>query len=215
MSDASRQIDEYIENAPEYARPILEKIRKAFHQGCPQVEEAIKWGVPYFLHNGMLGGMAAFKKHVGFGFWKTQELDDPENLFESGTGAKQSMCTVRVHSLKELPTQKVLVDYVRRAARLNQAAESSNSTESSKSKKATRKKAARKISVQTPADLNALLKKNRKASATYDRLAPSHKRDYVEWITSAKREATRQKRLETAIEWLAEGKRRNWKYERC
>ena len=207
VADTSKEVDKYIRNAPEYAQPILEKIRKAFHKGCPGVEEAIKWGVPYFMYNGMLGGMAAFKQHVGFGFWKTKELDDPEKLFESGTGAKQSMCTARVHNLKELPTQKVLVDYVKRAAKLNDT----DSTTPKTASRTTRKK----IVVKTPPDLATLLKKNKRAKATYDALAPSHKRDYVQWITEAKRDATRQKRLATTIEWLAEGKRRNWKYERC
>lgn len=204
MSQSSKQVDQYIKNAPEYAQPILVKIRKAFHKGCPELEETIKWGIPYFVCDGMLGGMAAFKKHVGFGFWRSNELDDPAGLFETGTGAKQSMCTAKVHNLKELPTQKVLVDYVRRAVKLNRA-------DSSKPKKKSPKK---KITTRTPADLAALLKKNKPAKVTFDALAPSHKRDYIQWITEAKRDATRQQRLKTTIEWLAEGKRRNWKYER-
>lgn len=207
MAEACKDVDQYIQNAPDYAQPILEKIRKAFHKGCPEVEEAIKWGVPHFMYNGMLGGMAAFKQHVGYGFWKAKDLDDPENLFNSGTGAGQSMCTARVHHAKELPTQKILVDYVKRAAKLN--------TEL-KSKRPVKKKVAKKkIVVKTPPDLAALLRKNKQAKTTYDALAPSHQRDYVEWITGAKRDVTRQKRLATTIEWLAEGKRRNWKYERC
>ena len=121
MAGSNKQVDQYIQDAPEFARPILEKIRKSFHKGCPDVEEAIKWGIPYFMHHGMLGGMAAFKKHVGFGFWRTNELPDPEQLFETGTGAKQSMCTAKVHDPKELPTQKILVEYVKRAAKLNEA----------------------------------------------------------------------------------------------
>ena len=202
MANASKQVDDYIANAPDYAQPILKKIRTAFHKGCPGVEEAIKWGIPYFLHHGMLGGMAAFKKHVGFGFWRSSELDDPEQLFETGTGAKQSMCTAKVFDVKELPTQKVLVDYVKRAAKLNENG------------KPTPKKASKNISTRVPADLADLLKKNKAAKTTYDALAPGQKRDYIEWITEAKRDATRQKRLKTTIEWLSEGKRRNWKYEK-
>ena len=204
MAKESKKVDRYIANQPEFAQPILEKIRKAVHKGCPQAEEVIKWGVPYFMYNdALLCGFAAFKKHVSFGFWRSKELDDPEQLFETGTGKKASMCNAHFHTLKELPTQKVLVDYVKRAAKLN---------EQSKTKKKTTKK---KISTKVPHDLGELLKANKQAKSFFDGLAPSHKRDYIEWITEAKRDSTRKNRLETTIQWLAEGKRRNWKYERC
>ena len=203
MPKLDPRVDQYIQKSPEYAQPILTKIRKAFHKGCPNVEETIKWGCPYFVHNGLLGGMASFKKHVSFGFWRSKELDDPENLFETGTGKKASMCNAHIHSSKDLPTQKILVDYVKRAAQLNQA--------SSPKKKVAKKK----ISTRVPSDLTAALKTNAKAKKTFDSFAPSHKRDYIEWITEAKRDSTRQKRLETTIQWLSEGKRRHWKYESC
>ncbi len=201
MSDDSKQVDQYIAKQPEFARPILEKIRKAVHHGCPNVEEAIKWGVPHFVHHGLLGGMAAFKSHVSFGFWRSKELDDPAGLFETGTGKKASMCNARFESLKEMPTQKVLVDYVKRAVKLN---------EESPSKKTVRKK----IATKAPADLLVLLQKNKPAKKFFDGLAPSHQRDYIEWIEGAKRDSTRQKRLATAVQWLAEKKRKNWQYER-
>ena len=201
MPDESKQVDAYIAKQADFARPILEKLRKAVHKGCPNVEEVIKWGVPYFMYNGMLGGMAAFKKHVSFGFWRSKELDDPEGLFETGTGKKASMCNAHFHNAKEVPTQKILVDYVRRASRLN---------DSDASKKKTTKK---KISTAVPKDLQICLQKHMKAKTFFDSLAPSHKRDYIQWITEAKREATREKRLQTTIQWLSESKRRNWKYE--
>ena len=203
MPDDSKKVDAYIARQPDFARPILEKIRKAVHKGCPDVEEAIKWGVPHFMFNGILGGMAAFKNHVSFGFWRSKELDDPAGLFESGTGKKASMCNAHFHTAKEVPNQKILVDYVKRAAKLN---------ETGKPKK---KAAKKKISTKLPSDLSDRLKKNKKAKTFFDSLAPSHKRDYIEWITEAKRDATRQKRLETTIEWLGEGKKRHWKYENC
>lgn len=203
MATPSRKVDQYIAKQPDFAQPMLAKIRKAIHKGCPQVEEVIKWGVPYFIYNGgLLCGFAAFKKHISFGFWRSREMDDPDGLFETGTGKKASMCNAHFQSLNEIPTQKILVDYVKRAAKLN---------ERCKPKKKTTKK---KISTKIPADLNALLKTNKQAKSFFDRLAPSQKRDYIEWITEAKRETTRQKRLATTIQWLGEGKRRNWKYER-
>lgn len=208
MSGDSKRVDDYIGKAPNFAQPILEKLRKAVHKGCPEAVEEIKWGVPHFTHNGILCGMAFFKQHVSFGFWRSKELDDPAGLFETGTGKKASMCNAHFHSVKEVPTQKVLVDYVKRAARLN-------AEDSKAKKKSVKKKAKKKISVKVPVDLAALLKKNKRARETFENFAPSHKRDYVEWITEAKRETTRAKRLATTIEWLAEGKKRHWKYESC
>jgi len=114
-SDTQR-VDAYIKNAPEFARPILEKLRKVIHKGCPGVVETIKWGMPYFVYEGkILCGMAAFKKHVGFGFWQSKLMDDPADIFSTGTGRKASMSNCHFHALNELPTQKVLVGYVRQA----------------------------------------------------------------------------------------------------
>jgi uncharacterized protein YdeI (YjbR/CyaY-like superfamily) len=197
----SRQVDAYIGKAPEFAQPILEKIRKAFHAGCPSVEETIKWGVPYFMYKGVLGGMAAFKQHVGFGFWKSKLLDDPERLFETGQGAKASMCNAHIKSVKDLPSHKVLSAYVKAAAKLNDDG----------IKVPKRRTAA--AMPEMPAQLLAALNKNKKAKTTFERFAPSHRREYLEWICEAKRDETRQKRIATTIEWLKEGKHRNWKYE--
>lgn len=198
VRSSSSDVDAYISKAPEYARPILSRIRKVFHQGCPQIEETIKWGCPHFEYKGLLGGMAAFKHHVGFGFWKTKLLSDPHGLFKRSDAA--SMCTVKVTSVKDLPAHKVLVSYVKEAARLNELGV-----------KASPAKDTRKP-LRTPAVLKAALAKNKKANSTFQSFSPSNKRDYVEWITEAKTDATRQRRLKQAIAWMAEGKPRNWKY---
>jgi hypothetical protein len=203
MPTTDPRIDAYIAKAPEFARPILERVRKGFHKGCPKLVETIKWGSPHFEHEGLLGGMAAFKRHVSFHLWRGKDLEDPEGLF-AGVGDTE-MCAAKVGSVKETPTQAVLAGYVRRAARFNEALGASKGA----------KKAARRPAPKMPADLAAALKGNAKARATFEGFPPSAKRDYVEWITGAKREATRAKRLATTLEWLAEGKRRNWRYERC
>ena len=208
MADDSKRVDQYIGKAPDFAKPILEKLRKAVHRGCPGVVEEIKWGVPYFTYNGILCGMAFFKKHVSLGFWKSSEMEDPEGLFETGTGRKASMCNAHFHSLKELPTQKILVEYIKRAAKLNDES-------STASKRAKPSKKATKIATRVPADLSSALKKHAKARAFFASLAPGQKRDYIQWITESKREATREKRLATTIEWLNDGKKRHWKYEKC
>jgi uncharacterized protein YdeI (YjbR/CyaY-like superfamily) len=204
MSDDSKRVDQYIAQAPEFARPILERVRKAFHKGCPEVQETIKWNCPHFMYKGMLGGMSAFKEHVSFGFWKSKLMDDPENLFGTGTGKKASMCNAHIKSLKDLPAQSVLVMYVRQAKKLNDEGVKKDSRGSKK-----------KIVVPgIPPDLATALKKNSKAMTYFDSLAPSHRREYLEWILQAKRPETREKRIAETIKLLNSGKRRNWKYER-
>lgn len=196
MAKKDPRVDAYIEKAPPFARPILEHIREAVHAGCPDVEETLKWNVPHFDHNGMLCGMAAFKAHVRFGFWKSQLLGLPAS--DSGDGLAQFG---RVTSVADLPAQKQLISLVKRAARLNE-----------QGAKVPRVKAAPKPPPRVPRAFAAALKKNRKALATFQAFSPSHKREYVEWIADAKQDATRDRRIATALEWLAEGKARNWKY---
>lgn len=199
--DASVKVDAYIEQAPDFAQPILMKLRSLFHKACPNVEEDIKWGKPHFNYKGMLGGIAAFKHHVAFGFWKSAMMDDAHGLFDRGP--KASMCTSKIHSLDEMPSDKVLLFYIRQAVALNESG----------AKPVASKKAPKKP-LPVPADLKALLAKNSKARAAFDGFPPSHQREYIEWITEAKRDETRQKRLATTIGWLSEGKPRNWKYMR-
>lgn len=203
MGTRTAAIDRYIATAPAYARPILEKIREGFHAGCPEIEERIKWGHASFEYKGMLGGMAVFKKHVTFGFWKSRLMEDFDKLF--ARGPKSSPMGARVESLADLPSKKVFVAYVREAKRLNDEG----------LKEPMRARPKPQAAVVVPPDLAAALKKNAKARTVFEGFSPSQKREYVEWITEAKRDETRSKRLATTVEWLQEGKRRNWKYERC
>lgn len=202
MPKRSPQVDAYIAKAAPFAQPILEKIRDAFHAAHPDIEEAMKWSFPHFEYKGILGNMAAFKNHVSFGFWKAKLMSDPKGILNPMGDEKTSMGSAKLSSEKELPPKKVLVEYVREAIRLNE--------EGVKIERAPRPAQP----VEVPDDLAAALKKDRKAKATFDAFPPSHKREYIEWITEAKQEATRQKRLATTLEWLAAGKSRNWKYTR-
>lgn len=196
------RVDAYIAQAPAFARPILARLRDAFHAGCPGLEERIKWGVPSFEYEGMLGGMAAFKQHVAFGFWKSRLMAGFEKTF--GRPGRASAMGARVESLEDLPPQRVLVAFVREARRLNLVG--------AREPKLARPR--RRIRVSVPADLKEALARRPAAHTFFAGLAPSHRRDYVEWITAAKAPATRARRLATAVAWLAAGKRRNWKYER-
>ncbi len=202
MKNADPRIDAYIEKAPDYSKPILEKLRRLIHRAHPSIKESIKWSTPTFEHKGIVTGMSAFKKHVSFGFWKAKAMRDPAGLFKGD--AKQSPFAIKVSSVKELPPDKVIVAYVKEAVDLNERGVKA-SPSAGKKKKARAAPAA-------PADLMNALKRKKKALATFEGFSPSHKREYVEWIIGAKREETRRKRIATALEWMAEGKPRNWKY---
>ena len=201
MPSTSPAVDEYIAKAAPFARPILERIRKAFHKAHPDVRETIKWGVPFFEYKGPLGNMAAFKEHVGWGFWKASLMNDPQGLLPKTRDERTAMGGSRVTKPSELPAEKVLVAYVREAIRLNE--------EGVKVARAPRKAA---VEPEIPAALASALKKSAKARKAFEALPPSHRREYVEWITGAKLEATRTKRLEQTMELLGEGKPLNWKY---
>jgi uncharacterized protein YdeI (YjbR/CyaY-like superfamily) len=206
MPKRDPRVDAYIARQADFARPILEHARAAVHEACPEVEETIKWGMPSFVHAGrILAGMAAFKRHASFGYWQhalvVGEGGEEEERPREGMGSYG-----RLSSVADLPPRRTLLAHIRKAAKL--AGEGVKSP-------AARKATTPKPPLKAPADLLAALKANPDAKAAFDAFAPSHKRDYIEWITEAKREETRAKRLAQAVEWMAEGKRRHWKYEKC
>ena len=201
MPNTDPRIDAYIADAAEFARPILERARAVVHEACPQVEETIKWGMPTFVYaGGILCGMAAFKQHATFGFWK-HALVMGEGAERAGMGSFGKLTSVR-----DLPSKKELVALVRKAMTLNE--------QGVKTPQA-RKRSTPRPAPTVPADLAAALRGNAAARRTFEGFPPSHRREYVEWLEEAKREETRAKRLAQTIEWLAEGKQRNWKYMKC
>lgn len=194
------RVDAYIARQREFAKPVLKYLRGVIHEGCPDVKETIKWGVPSFEHHGILCGMAAFKAHLQFGFWKHDLV--------VGKRAMQGMGFGKFSSIEELPARAKLVSYVKKAAKLNEQGVKAPWMEA-RAKKARRTK---KSPIPVPADFRAALAKAAKANAAFDQFPPSHKREYLEWITEAKQDVTRQRRIAQAVEWIAEGKHRNWKY---
>ena len=205
MGKRDPRVDAYIKKSQPFARPILEHIRTVVHGGCPDVEESIKWGFPFFLHHGMLISMAAFKAHASMGFWRARGIL-PDALIENAEGMGS---LGKLTSVKDLPSKKVLIGYVKAAAARNEAF-ATGELEKPKARKQT---AAKPVVV--PPSLAKALAKNAKARAFFAKLSPSQQREYTEWITEAKREETAAKRLATTIEWLAEGKTRMWKYQDC
>lgn len=204
----SPQVDAYIEKAQPFAQPILTHIRGLMHKACPDVEETIKWGMPFFVYKGaILGNMSGFKEHCSFGFWG-KEISAV--LREAGHVRGEGMGILgRITSVKDLPSDRQMLTWMR------QAVEFVDTGNYTSPVTARNKSAKEKPAPEVPDAFAAALKKNRKAVATFEAFSPNCKREYVEWIAEAKREETRDKRIAQAIEWIAEGKKRNWKYENC
>jgi hypothetical protein len=200
MPDKDPRIDAYIERSADFAKPILTHLRKLIHKASPKVSETVKWSMPAFEYKGLICGFAAFKQHCTFGFWKESLLT--KDAFAAEKTAMGSFG--RISSKKDLPADDVIIKLVQQAVELNE-----------KGIKAAKKPASPKKELVVPDYLTAALQKNNAARKTFENFPYSCKKEYVEWITEAKTESTREKRLVTTIEWLAEGKRRNWKYENC
>jgi len=199
MPKKEPRVDAYIKKSQPFAQPILKHLRELMHKTCPDVEEKIKWGMPHFDYKGPLANMAAFKKHAVFGFWKAALMKDPHKILNPD----QAMGYFgRMEKLSDLPSDKILKEYIQEAMRLNE-----------KGIKVSRSTTPKKA-LETPDYFMKALRKNKKALATFENFSTTNKREYVEWVTGAKAETTRDQRLETAIEWMAEGKIRNWKYVR-
>lgn len=199
MVQRDPRVAKQIETSAPFARPILSKLRQAVHAGCPDVVETLKWSRPSFEHQGLLCGMAAFKAHCSFGFWK-------HSLLVERAGAKAAAeleALGRITDVSELPPQSSLVRYVRLAAKLNEDGV-----------RAPKRKPKPKPPVAVPSDLERALGRNARAKTFFATLSPSGRREYVEWLTGAKQAETRQRRLQTAVEWMSEGKERHWKYQR-
>jgi uncharacterized protein YdeI (YjbR/CyaY-like superfamily) len=203
MGTRDPRFDEYIAKSAPFAQPILAYLREVVHSACPQVEEAMKWSAPHFVYKGILCNMASFKQHCAFGFWKGALVMGGDGSAEAGEAMGQFG---RITSINDLPPREVLEGYVREAARLNDAGV--------KSPTRSKPRDAPKKELEVPDYLTAALEQNDAARATFAAFPPGQRKEYVEWLTEAKSEATRQKRLAQAVEWMAEGKRRNWKYER-
>ncbi len=199
-------VDAYIAKSPDFAKPILAHVRKLMHKGCPRIEESIKWGVPAFEREGIVAMMAAFRKHVAFGFWSERLVReklgaDADRMFPKD--AKPGMGGRRYLARAELPADAVILRAVRAAVALNEAGE--------RPKRALKRKPPPKA----PPYLVAALKNNAKSRATYARFTPAQRREYVDWMREAKQAAPRARRLARAIEWPAAGRQRNWKYQAC
>jgi hypothetical protein len=193
-----KRIDAYIEKSAPFAQPILKHLRAVVHETCPDVVETLKWSSPHFEYKGPFCGMAAFKEHAVFGFWKHELVVGEDSKAKEAMGSFGCLRT-----LADLPSKKALATSIRKAMKLNDDGV-----------KVLRRKTRPKQPVAMHPELKAALAKSRKAQATFDAFPPSGKGEYLEWVADAKSDDTRARRIAQAVEWMAEGKRRNWKYEK-
>ena len=198
MATLDPRVDTYIQNAPDFAQPILVEIRKRVHAACPDVVETIKWRMPSFEWKGLLAGMAAFKAHCTFGFWKDALLRKEK----AHAGALERAGCMK--ALDDLPPKAAFAKAIKRAMELNADGVAYP-----------RKKAAPRPPIAMHPEFARALGASKRAKAAFEDFAPSCKREYLEWIAEAKKDDTRARRIEQAIEWIADGKKRNWKYENC
>ncbi len=203
MGKKIKEIDAYINKAADFAKPILKHIRELVHAICPDVEEKMKWSFPHFDYKGeMMCSMAAFKQHAVAGFWKAKLMKDPV-LVENAKAETAMGHLGRMESMKDLPSDKKMISYIKEAMMLNDKG----------IKLPSKPKPTEKREIEVPDYFIKALKKNKTAWKTFEAFAYSHKKEYVEWITEAKTEETRNKRIASAIEMMAEGKSRHWKYK--
>jgi hypothetical protein len=203
------RIDAYIAKSKPFAQPILHHIRALVHKACPGAVETIKWSRPFFEYKGViLGNMSAFKEHCSFGFWGEEiaavlregKLLQPDAMGSLG----------RLTCPEDLPADKQMLGLLRQAAAFVDSGQYTSPIAARN-----RVVKAPQPAVEAPPEFTKALKANKKAAAVYAAFSPSCKREYVEWIADAKRAETRDKRISTAIEWISEGKQRNWKYQNC
>ena len=197
------RIDAYIEKAQPFAQPILKHLRKIVHQANPNIEETIKWGFPAFEYKGPMCSMASFKQHLAFGFWKSDLIRDPKGILQESkiNGGSAMGHLGKITQLTDLPSDKILIKLIQDAIRLNDDGI-----------KLPSKPKISKKDITPPDYLLTALSKNKKAQKIFNEFSPYNKKEYIDWLEGAKTEKTRISRLETAIEWIGEGKIRNWKY---
>lgn len=197
MGSRDPRVDAYIAEAAPFARPILEHLRELVHRGAPEIVETIKWGMPFFTLQRNICHMAAFKAHCAFGFWTSRVAG------ATGKEGEAMGQFGRIASLDDLPADRKILALVREAVAID-----------AKGEKSPARPRKTKPEAEVPEVLAKALRSKKHATAkkTFDAFPPSHRREYVEWIAEAKTEETRAKRLATTLEWLAEGKPRNWKY---
>jgi uncharacterized protein YdeI (YjbR/CyaY-like superfamily) len=202
MAKKDKRIDLYIAKAENFAKPILNHLRQVIHKACPEIGETIKWGMPFFEYKGAVCNMASFKQHCAIGFWNASLMADDHKIFSKDSDSAMGQFG-RINSLKDLPPDKILIEYIKEAAALNE-----------KGIKLAKKKLkpAEKKELVIPDYFIKAISKNQKALKTFNNFSYTNKKEYIDWVSEAKTEDTKNRRLITAVDWMSESKIRNWKY---
>jgi uncharacterized protein YdeI (YjbR/CyaY-like superfamily) len=207
MGKKDPRVDAYIAKVADFAKPVMTHLRELIHTACPDVEETWKWSFPCFMYKGaMMCNMAAFKAHCAFGFWKAALIEDTYQILTVSDRASMGNLD-KITTLKDLPNDATLKKYIKAAMKLNEAG-----VKMPARSKPTEKE---KESLTVPDYFIAALKKNKVAERVFHDFSYSNKKEYIQWLEEAKTDATRDKRMAQAIEWIEEGKSRNWKYKNC
>jgi len=202
MEQYDNRVDAYIEKSADFAKPILTHLRDLVHRASSELKETMKWSCPFFDHEGPVCQMAAFKQHCAFGFWKSAVMEDPHQILNQEADTAGSIG--RITSLSDLPADDILIQYIQHALSLNiQGIKATPRV----------KTATVKTELAVPLYFTEILSKNSLVKEQFEKFSPSQKKEYINWFEEAKTEATRSKRLDTAVEWIAEGKIRHWKYK--
>ncbi|HEY0670461.1 MAG TPA: YdeI/OmpD-associated family protein [Sphingobacteriaceae bacterium] len=199
MENTDPRIDAYILKSADFAKPVLNHLRHLIHESCPLIQETIKWGFPHFEYKGTICSMAGFKQHCVLSFWKASLMTDPYNLFQKIDKTAMGQLG-QIKNVNELPSDDILKSYFREAYELNEK----------NIKLPLKPKQTKELEI--PSYFTKALSENQKALETFQNFSYSHKKEYVDWVTEAKTEETRTKRLATSMEWLEQGKPRMWKY---
>jgi uncharacterized protein YdeI (YjbR/CyaY-like superfamily) len=202
MEQYDSRVDAYIEKSPEFAKPILTHLRNLVHQASSELRETMKWSCPFFEYEGPVCQLVAFKQHCGFGFWKATLMDDPHDILNKHPDTAGSFG--RITSLADLPADDILIQYIQHALSLNVQGVKAPARPKSQPEKGP---------MAIPADFAEQLSLNAVLNQQFEKFSPSQKKEYLSWFEEAKTEATRAKRLATAVEWISEGKTRMWKYK--
>jgi uncharacterized protein YdeI (YjbR/CyaY-like superfamily) len=205
MENLDPRVDAFIAKAADFAKPILIHLRQLVHTAQPGIVETMKWSMPFFDYKGPVCQMAAFKQHAAFGFWRATLLTDPYNVLNKGEESSAGSLG-RITSLADLPADEILIEYIREAIKLNESGEKGTM-------KIKDKPSAPKREIEVPEEFINLLDANPLVEEHFNKFSPSKQNEYLAWFAEAKTDATRSKRIQQAMEWIAEGKSRNWKYQ--
>ena len=202
MEQYDSRVGAYIDKSADFAKPILIHLRDLVHRASSEIKETMKWSSPFFDYDGPVCQMAAFNKHCAFGFWKAALLNDTHQILNQEADTAGSLG--RITSIADLPADEILIQYIQQALLLNKEGIKAPSRP---------KTPLDKSELNVPPYLTAALHQDARAQEQFEKFSPSQKKEYITWLEEAKTEDTRLKRLNTAIEWISEGKIRHWKYK--